>query len=174
LPRLRNLVAALASSGDFARAEQVAAKLPRDAATESDLAAIALARRLGAPGTIIQADGKPISGTVGDRSTIPALRLARAILATRIAGAEVPTWLAERADLVGDPAHPASRVDDVYLCIACDSPLPVHEQVARAEASGRRHEGPPTARGLADGPPRCAHCRGESHALRPRGLRVHE
>lgn len=42
---LRNLIAALASSGDLARAEQLAAKLPLDAATESDLAAIALARR---------------------------------------------------------------------------------------------------------------------------------
>lgn len=42
---LRNLVAALASSGDLARAEQVAAKLPPDAATESDRAAIAFARR---------------------------------------------------------------------------------------------------------------------------------
>lgn len=41
----RNLVAALASSGDLARAEQVAATLPADAATESDLAAIAFAAR---------------------------------------------------------------------------------------------------------------------------------
>lgn len=41
--------------------------------------AIALAQELGGPGVIIQADGKPISGTVGDRSTIPALRLARAM-----------------------------------------------------------------------------------------------
>ena len=84
---------------------------------------------------------------------IARLRLARAILATRIAGGEVPKWLAERADLVGDPAHPASRVDDVYLCIACDTPLPVHEQLARAESNG-----------LADGPPRCPHCRGDSNA----------
>jgi ferredoxin len=41
---------------------------------------LALARELGEAGVIIQADGKPISGTTGDRSTIPALRLARAIL----------------------------------------------------------------------------------------------
>lgn len=40
----RNLVAALASSGDLARAEQIAAALPLDAATESDLAALAFAR----------------------------------------------------------------------------------------------------------------------------------
>jgi Pyruvate/2-oxoacid:ferredoxin oxidoreductase delta subunit len=44
--------------------------------------AMALATELGRPGIIIQADGKPISGTVGDRSTIPALRLARAISRT--------------------------------------------------------------------------------------------
>jgi len=81
------------------------------------------------------------------------LRLARAILATQIGGGNVPKWLSERADLVGDPAHPASRVDDVYLCIACDSPLPVHEQVARAEIGGR-----------GDGPPQCPHCRGDSEA----------
>jgi ferredoxin len=42
--------------------------------------AVALAEELGEAGVIIQADGKPISGTVGDRSTIPALRLARAML----------------------------------------------------------------------------------------------
>ncbi|MDB5099346.1 MAG: hycB [Cyanobacteria bacterium RYN_339] len=42
--------------------------------------ALALASELGRPGIIIQADGKPISGTVGDRSTIPALRLARAMV----------------------------------------------------------------------------------------------
>lgn len=41
--------------------------------------AIALARQVGGPDVIIQADGKPISGTVGDKSTIPALRLARAM-----------------------------------------------------------------------------------------------
>jgi Pyruvate/2-oxoacid:ferredoxin oxidoreductase delta subunit len=44
--------------------------------------ALALATELGRPGIIIQADGKPISGTVGDRSTIPALRLARAMSRT--------------------------------------------------------------------------------------------
>lgn len=42
--------------------------------------ALALARALGEPGVILQADGKPISGTTGDASTVPALRLARAIL----------------------------------------------------------------------------------------------
>jgi len=42
--------------------------------------AVALAHELGRPGIIIQADGKPISGTVGDRSTIPAIRLARALV----------------------------------------------------------------------------------------------
>lgn len=41
---------------------------------------LALARALGEPGVILQADGKPISGTSGDASTIPAVRLARAIL----------------------------------------------------------------------------------------------
>ena len=41
---------------------------------------LALARELGEAGVILQADGKPISGTSGDRSTIPALRLARAII----------------------------------------------------------------------------------------------
>lgn len=80
-------------------------------------------------------------------------RLVRAILATRIAGGEVPAWLEERADLAGDAAHPSSRVDDVYLCIACDQPLPVHEQLARAEARGNIAE-----------PPRCPHCRGDSQA----------
>lgn len=40
---------------------------------------LALSRELGEAGVIIQADGKPISGTTGDHSTIPALRLARAI-----------------------------------------------------------------------------------------------
>jgi len=81
------------------------------------------------------------------------VRLVRAILATRIAGGEVPAWLQERADLVGDPAHASWRVDDVYLCIACDQPLPVHEQLARAEARGDVAE-----------PPRCPHCRGDSQA----------
>ncbi|HEY5927576.1 MAG TPA: zf-HC2 domain-containing protein, partial [Kofleriaceae bacterium] len=41
----RNLLAALASSGDVARAVQIAAKLPDDAATASDRAALALASR---------------------------------------------------------------------------------------------------------------------------------
>ena len=41
--------------------------------------ALMLAKELGKAGVIIQADGKPISGTSGDRSTIPALRLARAM-----------------------------------------------------------------------------------------------
>jgi hypothetical protein len=48
--------------------------------------AIALAEQVGAPGVIIQADGKPISGTVGDRSTIPALRLARAMIRAGVPG----------------------------------------------------------------------------------------
>ncbi|HEY9721042.1 MAG TPA: LdpA C-terminal domain-containing domain [Oscillatoriaceae cyanobacterium] len=42
--------------------------------------AVALASELGERGVILQADGKPISGMEGDRSTIPALRLARAML----------------------------------------------------------------------------------------------
>jgi Pyruvate/2-oxoacid:ferredoxin oxidoreductase delta subunit len=50
--------------------------------------ALALANELGRPGIIIQADGKPISGTVGDRSTIPALRLARAM-----ARSGNPAWI---------------------------------------------------------------------------------
>lgn len=50
--------------------------------------ALALARELGRPGIIIQADGKPISGTVGDRSTLPALRFARALLR-----AGNPAWI---------------------------------------------------------------------------------
>lgn len=85
--------------------------------------------------------------------TVARARLARALMATRIAGGDVPSWVAQRAELVGDPAHPDLHVDDVYLCIACDRPLPVHEQLARAES-----------RGLGDGPPRCPHCRGDSHA----------
>jgi Pyruvate/2-oxoacid:ferredoxin oxidoreductase delta subunit len=48
--------------------------------------AIALARQVGEPGVIIQADGKPISGTVGDQSTIPALRLARAMIRAGVPG----------------------------------------------------------------------------------------
>lgn len=81
------------------------------------------------------------------------MRLLRAILATRIAGGEVPAWLEARTDLAGDAALPSTRVDDVYLCIACDQPLPVHEQLARAEAGGDVAE-----------PPRCPHCRGDSQA----------
>lgn len=50
--------------------------------------AVALASEVGRPGIIIQADGKPISGTVGERSTIPALRLARAMLR-----AGNPAWI---------------------------------------------------------------------------------
>ncbi|MEB3197143.1 MAG: LdpA C-terminal domain-containing domain [Candidatus Sericytochromatia bacterium] len=41
----------------------------------------ALTRELGKVGVIIQADGKPISGTQGLRSTIPAVRLARTLSA---------------------------------------------------------------------------------------------
>ncbi|MBL8786277.1 MAG: hypothetical protein JNJ59_15360 [Deltaproteobacteria bacterium] len=78
------------------------------------------------------------------------LRLARAILATRVAGGEVPDWLATRSDLVGDPAHPSSKVDDIYLCIACDRALPPSEQLLRAELGGH-----------SDTPPRCPRCRGE-------------
>jgi Pyruvate/2-oxoacid:ferredoxin oxidoreductase delta subunit len=48
--------------------------------------AIALAQQVGGPGVIIQADGKPISGTVGDKSTIPALRLARAMIRAGVPG----------------------------------------------------------------------------------------
>ncbi len=82
------------------------------------------------------------------------LRLARAVAATRIAGGEVPDWLAARADLVGDAFDPATRVNDIYLCIACDRALPVHEQLARAEQRGQMRA-----------PPRCPHCRGDSQAL---------
>lgn len=49
--------------------------------------ALALATELGERGVILQADGKPISGMEGDRSTIPALRLARAILREGVAAA---------------------------------------------------------------------------------------
>lgn len=81
-------------------------------------------------------------------------RLRRALLATRIAGGAVPEWLAPHADLRADLAPTSgSTMGDVYTCIACDAALPVHEQLARAER-----------RGLADGPPRCPHCRGDSHA----------
>lgn len=52
--------------------------------------AIALAAEVGAPGVILQADGKPISGTSGDRSTIPALRLARAMLRAGVSGLVQP------------------------------------------------------------------------------------
>lgn len=48
--------------------------------------ALALALEVGGPDVIIQADGKPISGTVGDASTIPALRLARYMLRNGVPG----------------------------------------------------------------------------------------
>lgn len=48
--------------------------------------ALALALEVGGPDVIIQADGKPISGTVGDKSTIPALRLARHLLRNGVPG----------------------------------------------------------------------------------------
>jgi Pyruvate/2-oxoacid:ferredoxin oxidoreductase delta subunit len=48
--------------------------------------AVALALEVGGPEIIIQADGKPISGTVGDLSTIPALRLARAMARAQVPG----------------------------------------------------------------------------------------
>ncbi|MCC6624075.1 MAG: hypothetical protein IT385_22660 [Deltaproteobacteria bacterium] len=80
------------------------------------------------------------------------LRLARAILASRIAGRAVPAWLMEHAELVGDPCHPSSRVDDVYLCGSCDAPLPADEQLALAHRAA-------SAREVAA--PRCPTCRGE-------------
>lgn len=86
------------------------------------------------------------------------LRLARAILATRVAGGEVPDWLSTRSDLVGDPAHPSSKVDDIYLCIACDRALPPSEQLHRAQHGGH-----------SDAPPRCPRCRGEPAALSDEG-----
>lgn len=81
------------------------------------------------------------------------LRLSRAILASRIGGRAVPAWLSQRADLVGDPTDPTSRIDDIYLCFACDNPLPVHEQLARTAQLGR-----------AERPPVCPACRGEASA----------
>lgn len=50
--------------------------------------ALALAKEVGRPGIIIQADGKPISGVAGERSTVPALRIARAMIR-----AGVPAWI---------------------------------------------------------------------------------
>lgn len=48
--------------------------------------AVALAKRLSTPETIIQADGKPISGTSGLRSTVPCVRLARTMLRAGVPG----------------------------------------------------------------------------------------
>lgn len=48
--------------------------------------AISLAKRLSDPETIIQADGKPISGTSGLRSTVPCVRLARAMARAGVPG----------------------------------------------------------------------------------------
>jgi len=84
------------------------------------------------------------------------IRLSRAILATRIGGHTIPTWLTDRADLVGDPTDPSSRIDDIYLCFACDNPLPVSEQLARAARLGA-----PRAR-TSQRPPVCPICRGEA------------
>ncbi|MFO0749182.1 MAG: hypothetical protein U1F43_26490 [Myxococcota bacterium] len=67
------------------------------------------------------------------------LRLARALLASRIAGRPAPAWLMARADLVGDPCHPASRIDDIYLCARCDAALPPSEQLAFAYREGKDH-----------------------------------
>lgn len=85
------------------------------------------------------------------------LRLSRAILASRIGGQVVPEWLTSRAELLGDPTDPSSRIDDVYLCFACDNALPVAEQLARAASLGAKHN--TTAR-----PPLCPGCSGESDA----------
>jgi hypothetical protein len=84
------------------------------------------------------------------------IRLSRAILATRIGGHAIPSWLTERADLVGDPTDPSSRIDDIYLCFACDNALPVSEQLARAARLGSS-----TAR-TSQRPPVCPICRGEA------------
>lgn len=85
------------------------------------------------------------------------IRLSRAILASRIGGLEIPAWVSQRAELVGDPTDPASRIDDIYLCFACDNPLPVGEQLARAARIGHRTRG-------AERPPVCPACRGEATA----------
>lgn len=85
------------------------------------------------------------------------LRLSRAILASRIGGQVVPEWLTARAELLGDPTDPSSRIDDVYLCFACDNPLPVAEQLARAASLGAKHT--THAR-----PPLCPGCSGASDA----------
>lgn len=82
------------------------------------------------------------------------IRLSRAILASRIGGQAVPAWLSQRGDLVGDPTDPASRIDDIYLCFACDNALPVSEQLARAARLGQKARGP-------ERPPVCPTCRGE-------------
>jgi len=106
------------------------------------------------------------SGPGADKAMLPPLaivpievakiRLSRAILATRIGGLTIPTWLAERADLVGDPTDPSSRIDDIYLCFACDNALPVSEQLARAARLGA-----PKA-SARQRPPVCPICRGEA------------
>lgn len=85
------------------------------------------------------------------------LRLSRAILASRIGGQVVPEWLTARAELLGDPTDPSSRIDDVYLCFACDNALPVAEQLARAASLGPKWSATPR-------PPLCPACRGESSA----------
>lgn len=89
----------------------------------------------------------------GDLEPIPLelarLRMARAVLASRVAGRPVPAWLMARADLVGDPCHPSSRIDDLYLCTTCDAPLPPAEQLAFAYREGARRD------------LRCPGCRGE-------------
>lgn len=118
-------------------------------------------RRLARHGFIHDGDAEESETQAPPLALVPLevarLRLSRAILASRIGGQAVPEWLSARAELLGDPTDPASRIDDVFLCFACDNALPVAEQLALAARLGPKRS--PTER-----PPVCPACRGESDA----------
>lgn len=118
-------------------------------------------RRLARHGFIHEGDAEESLSQAPPLALVPLevarLRLSRAILASRIGGQVVPEWLAARAELLGDPTDPSSRIDDVYLCFACDNALPVADQLARAAGLGPKQN--VTLR-----PPLCPACRGESDA----------
>jgi len=74
--------------------------------------------------------------------------IGRAVLMSRIAGREVPSWLLTDSRL-GDLMARVASLSDVYTCGTCDAPLAPSRQIALTRARGR-----------SDLVSACARCRG--------------
>lgn len=147
----KNLIAALASSGDLARAQQIAAKLPPEATTASDLAAIAFAQRdyeaaLAHAFRATDRDPKLLPawwnlGLVAHELGLP--RVAKDAF-TRIAASGEPGWSAEaKTEIAGlDRAIAAEDTTDVDRrgrAMLAGGPLLSATDVAQFPAPARTH-----------------------------------